>query len=916
MKRIIIGIVLFGVLATYFALRDTLAVSRIFPGSLQGAASATHIRTFNGVHEYKLSNGLTVLLYPDDSSSKVTVNMTYLVGSRHEGYGETGMAHLLEHMLFKGSPKHEHLDVEISAHAADANATTWLDRTNYFETMQATEENIAWALSLESDRMVNAYIRQSDLDKEMTVVRNEMEGGENSPDMKLMEEVMNTAYLWHNYGNSTIGARSDVESVPAENLRAFYKKYYQPDNAVLVVAGGFKLEKTLAQVISQFGSIPKPSRILPSEYTVEPPQAGEKEVTIRGAKGTPQVLLGYHVPPAAHPDAPVIDAYLAILSDIPHGVLAHALVDSGLATSAGGSQLLLKDPGYALVGAAPRSVETLQKTEAELIRLLEGGAEAMLTESALKRIQAISKKGTSDVYTNLENFALYLSEWVALGDWRLFFSHNDAIQQVTLGDVRRVARTYFIASNRVTGRYIPGAQQQKVQIDRVSDEAREARAAAALGTSVAPGGMFDTSIDSLLKITQTKHIADGVFHFVPKDTRGDRVAGAFIFEFGSEQSLKGKKDIASLAGSVLMRGTDTLSEEEIQNEQIRLDATIQAAGSGNFLSVTIESRKDTFLDAFALAMDIVKHPNITHEQLLRDTRALRATLEAEEHNTDARAEDRLAEHSNTFPRDDIRSYASKEDQLRFLETVRKADVEAFWKTFYSANHVRGAIVGEYDQQAIEQALEQQLSTWKHKMPYKRLTARAPVATVITETIHIPEKSDATLAGSYDFKMRQDNPSFHALMLADFIFGGDGMNSRLMKRAREREGLTYGIGTSFFASPFDEFARWGLHATAAPENMKALEFAIRDEYKSIFAEGFSEAEVLQGRQALVKYLEQNRASHDAFAYELATLAIYELPLTTLKDDEVRIQALTKQAVDAAFRKYFLLDAMSFVKAGTF
>ena len=183
-----------------------------------------------GITEYKLDNGLKVLLFPDNSAQTITVNITYKVGSRHEGYGEKGMAHLLEHMVFKGTPNHPNIPEELTSHGARPNGTTWYDRTNYFETFNATEENLDWALDLEADRMVNSYIAKKDLESEFSVVRNEFESGENSPTSVLMKKVISAAYLWHNYGQSTIGNRSDIERVPIENLKVFYKKFYRPDN--------------------------------------------------------------------------------------------------------------------------------------------------------------------------------------------------------------------------------------------------------------------------------------------------------------------------------------------------------------------------------------------------------------------------------------------------------------------------------------------------------------------------------------------------------------------------------------------------------------------------------------------------------------------------------------------------------------
>ena len=224
------------------------------------AAEIAKGATVEGITQYELDNGLQILLYPDESRPTVTVNLTVFVGSRHEGYGETGMAHLLEHMVFKGTPTHPNIPKLLTEKGASFNGTTWFDRTNYYETMPASDENLEAAIHLEADRMINSYIKGEDLESEMTVVRNEFERGENSPTRILMQKMNAAAFDWHNYGKSTIGNRSDIERVPLPNLRAFYRKYYQPDNALLIVAGQFDEEKALGYIAKHFGAIEKPTR--------------------------------------------------------------------------------------------------------------------------------------------------------------------------------------------------------------------------------------------------------------------------------------------------------------------------------------------------------------------------------------------------------------------------------------------------------------------------------------------------------------------------------------------------------------------------------------------------------------------------------------------------------------------------------
>src|SRR5215471_11804044 len=316
--------------------------------------------SMGGVTEYEFTNGLRVLLFPDPANPKITINMTYLVGSRFEGYGETGMAHLLEHMNFIETTNGRQIKKEIVDRGAAWNGSTSEDRTNYYETVPATDDNLKWALGLEADRMINVRMSKQLLDTEMTVVRNEFERGENNPRSVLAERVESTAYLWHNYGKSTIGSREDIERVPIESLAAFYRKYYQPDNAVLVIAGRIDETKALGYIADAFGKIPRPERKLDQPYTVEPPQDGERFVELRRVGEGKEVMLAYHGPAAGHPDAEALQVLSAIMSGggggrgggaIAQGRLYKALVDSKKANSVNMSFGLQHDPGLIEVSA-------------------------------------------------------------------------------------------------------------------------------------------------------------------------------------------------------------------------------------------------------------------------------------------------------------------------------------------------------------------------------------------------------------------------------------------------------------------------------------------------------------------------------------------------------------------------------------
>ena len=328
------------------------------------------ITSVEGITEYRLPNGLKVLLFPDQSKPTVTVNATYLVGSRHENYGETGMAHLLEHLVFKGTPKNPDIDKNFNKRGMRFNGSTWLDRTNYFELFQASDDNLEWALQMEADRMVNSFISKKDLDSEMTVVRNEYESGENQPFQVMLKRMQSVAYDWHNYGNSTIGNRSDIENVKIENLQAFYRMYYQPDNAVLLVAGKFDETKVLQWISKYFGVIPKPKREMPKLWTVEPTQDGERTFAVRRKGDIQIVALGYKLPSGLHADSDALGFINYALTDSPTGRLHKALVETGKAAQIIGFPLSGADGSLHLVGAVVKKGDPIEPVQAELIKVV------------------------------------------------------------------------------------------------------------------------------------------------------------------------------------------------------------------------------------------------------------------------------------------------------------------------------------------------------------------------------------------------------------------------------------------------------------------------------------------------------------------------------------------------------------------
>ena len=533
------------------------SLRRFVPGCVSGLAllallmtgpltgqEVTRVGEVEGIVEYRLENGLRFLLFPDASKPSATVNVTYNVGSRHEAYGETGMAHLLEHLVFKGTPNHPDITTELTERGARPNGTTSFDRTNYFETFPATNDNLEWALDLESDRMVNSYISADDLESEMSVVRNEMESGENNPFRILMERTLSTAYLWHNYGKSVIGARSDIESVPIGRLQAFYRKYYQPDNALLIVSGKFESDHAIETIVETFGQIPRPDRnganTLWETYTREPVQDGERMVTLRRVGDVQMVMMSYHVPPGSHPDYAAVDILAQALGDQPSGRLYKALVETGLAASSGAFAYQLREAGPLLAFAQSRPEDDLQATLTAMAASFEDVLRNPVTGEEVDRAKTALLKSFEQVINNPEQIALQLSEWASLGDWRLFFLHRDRIEAVEAADVQRVAAQYLKPDNRTVGLFYPTEDPDRAEVPDLPDVAAALEGYTGR-EAVAAGEEFDPSPQNIENRTTRYTLGNGMkVALLPKSTRGETVVARFRVILASQMAKSRK----------------------------------------------------------------------------------------------------------------------------------------------------------------------------------------------------------------------------------------------------------------------------------------------------------------------------------------------------------------------------------------
>ncbi len=907
----------------------TLATICFFCANLATPALAqppSEVTSVEGITEYRLNNGVKLLLFPDDSKPQFTVNMTVMVGSRHEGYGESGMAHLLEHMLFRGTDRHPDIPKLLKDRGVlNMNGTTSLDRTNYFETLPASGNNLAFAIDMEADRLVNSWIRQEHLTKEMTIVRSEFERGENSPVSILSQRIMDGAFQWHNYGKSTIGNQSDIMRVPAKNLRVFYQKYYQPDNVTLVVAGKFDKDEALSLVAEHFGSIPKPKRRLPKTYTEEPAQDGERLISLRRSGDVQYVGLGYHIPSASNEHYAAIQVMASILSNRPSGRLYKNLVQTEIAASSSAFARVGHDPGLFMAFAEVPADKDLTKAKDNLIDQLEsltpstsnGDQPPTIDQADVKRAVRSILKTRETQFANSERFATALSEWESYGDWRLYFLHRDRLEKVTPADVLEVAKTYLIQSNRTVGLFRPTEEPVRASIDGQNMVAKMVDGYKGR-KEISPGEAFEPTPENIQARTQSGQLTSGLkYALLPKETRGDRVVASIALGYGDKESLKGKVAALEFLPSLMQRGTKQLDYQAYRDRLDELQATVSISGSLGRLTVNIQTKKDNLNDVLDVVRQALQKPLLNQKEFDVQKNETLTTLESGLSDPQTLAITAMRRRTNDYEKDDVRYVPSIQEDIDRYKALTVDDVVDLHRDFIGGTNGEVAVVGDFDAETTLAKLNEIFADFKAAKPYTRIERVAnPNMSTDNVTIDTPDKANAIFIAARTCEAGDQDPDYEAMLIGDYIMGGGPLSSRIADRVRKQDGLSYTAMSRFRGSSENPVGTFFIFCISKPTNTQKVIAAVTEEVDRMRDSGVTADELIKAKESYLKNRQGGRASDSKIASELISNLRLDRTMDFQRASDDKIAQLDKPAVDAALRRIMDLNKMVKISAGDF
>jgi zinc protease len=619
------------------------------------------------------------------------------------------------------------------------------------------------------------------------------------------------------------------------------------------------------------------------------------------------VMVGYKVPASLHPDRRALDFATQVLSATPTGRLHKELVETGLAVQVFGIDWNTHDPGFIAYGAVVRKGEPIEPVRDKLIQVVESSLQqAPPSPEEMERVRRQMETSAERTLNDPQAIGVRLSEYMAVGDWRLFFQFRDAMQTVQAAAVAKAAGRYYRRDNRTVALFIPEDTPQRVEvpaapsIDAVLKDLKPRAVAAA-------GEAFDASYANIDARTRRLRIGDLDVALLPKSNRGQTVSVSLEFKWGDAKSLFDREAAAQLTNAMLTRGTPKFSRQQIADERTRLKI------QGGLLSFrTDRAHLD---EALRFTADLLRESNFPKPEFDQLKREVLADLEDSLNDPDQRAFELLRRQFNTYPKGDPRYVYSTPEWMDEIRRTTLDDVKAFHRDFFGTARGEISVVGDFDAKQIERTLRDAFGGWKSPAPYARILREYADIKGRRLTVNTPDKENAVFRARIAVKMRDDDPDYPALLLANYMFGGSGGGgNRLWDRVREKEGLSYGIGTGLNVDAFSDAGTIGFVAIAAPQNVDRVEQSIKDEIERVRRDGFGTEELAHAKRGLKRERELARAQDGVLAGKWVRLLDADRTFTFDQALEERIDALTLDQVNAAFRKYVAVDRMVIVIGG--
>ncbi|XHX76194.1 MAG: M16 family metallopeptidase [Stenomitos frigidus ULC029] len=885
------------------------------PNSLPSAALPSKALSAS-VRKTVLENGLTVLTKEVKTAPVVTVQVWYRVGTRDETPGISGIAHQLEHLMFKGTKERPiQFGRFFSALGSESNAFTSYDETAYFGTVEQDKLNAL--LVLEADRMQNALIDEQQLASEKRVVISELQGYENNPGYRLGRSVMKAAFPQSPYGLPVGGTKADVQAFTVEQVRAYYRKFYRPDNATLVVVGNFETDATLKTVKETFGKVPKGVGALPGLKSPQPnvlPDGAKDPIVLREPGSAALLNAVYPLPSIQHPDVPALQVMDYILTGGRSSRLYQALVESGLASDASGYAANLIDAGwYELsITAAPgkelAQIDTVLQTTVAALR------DQPVTQEELERAKTQLRASIALDNRDITSQALQLGDdQIATGDYQFSDRLQAAIATLTPADVQRVAKKYLMPANRTVGFFEPTQPDGK--------PGTGAGNLSQTTESFSPGAPVDPAelAKYLPKLTVSSQpvaqtlpekltLANGLSVLLLPDRSTPTVTLSGYVKAGSAFDKANTAGLASLTAANLMNGTQTKKALAIAKTLENRGASLSFRANREGVSIDGSALSADLPTLLQVLGDVLQNASFPDSELALSRQRALTSLKLEL-DTPARLARRVFQQTVYPENHPFHTFPTEAS----LKQVTRANVAEFYQQHYHPDKTVLALVGDFDSSLVRALLNEVLGAWQD--PTQDTTIefpQVPLPKAITRVNPVlPGKTQAITFIGYNAIDRKD-PRYYTALVMNQIIGGDTLSSRLGTEIRDRQGLTYGIYSAFQAGitsgPFL------ISMQTAPEDTDQAIASTLSLLKQLRNNGVTEAEVETAKRSLTSSYPVELANPDNLSSEILMNFVYGLGINEIREYTAKINAVDLAQVNQTIQALLHPDRVVVVTVG--
>ncbi|HSL18567.1 MAG TPA: pitrilysin family protein [Methylomirabilota bacterium] len=857
----------------------------------------------NGISEWRhRGNGLTVLTAPTPVAPVVGFAVVYRVGSRHEVPGHTGATHMLEHLMFKGSEAfnaERGTEIARSLHRVGAafNATTWLDRTTYYEVLPV--DRLPLAVAIEADRMRRALIREADLERERTVILNELDTGENEPFEQLLKHSFAHAYLEHPYRHPTIGWRGDVEAMTVEVLRRFYDTFYHPDNATVLVVGDIDDAAALAEVERGFGEIPPAGGPFPHPTVRESRQRGERRFVIERAGELGSLALTWHVPEGLHPDVTALNVLTQALSDGVTSRLHQRLVESNRCLGVHAFTFELHDPGVLQVHATLAPGVGHDEVEAAIREEVAALRAAPPTADELARALTQTRTDVAFSHESPAQILGGLTEAVAMGDWRHFPRELEAVGAVKAADVERAAATYLHDRGLTVGWFVP------------TDNGGGSTVAVAARPEPSPCYLQRPFAERVRVV----ELDAGTRLAVLTNPHAPTVTIAGTVAAGLWAAADGRFTVPSVAAAMLERGTvnhDRMSlARELEDHGLNL--VVRATGfTPASVSFSAQGLADELERLAGLLVEVLRRPTFPADELERLRERILGGLRREREDTFAQAFSALTRH--LYPSGHPLHKRTVEERQAELDTVDRDELAAFHRRAYGPDSLVLAVVGAVDPDRVAATLARELDGWSGARADRVDTALPPAPPPGDERLDIADRPNLDLLLGHRGRLRRGDPDQAAAILANSCLGQSALTSRLGMAVRDTAGLSYSVYSRFFGT-LELAGPWAASCSVSAANLERAIALCRQVIGDYAADGPTEDELADERQAQSGAYLVGLATNAGIARELVTALTAGEPVSRLDDYPTELLATTRDQVMDAIARHLHPDQLTVAAAGS-